>query len=96
MTLTEWEPQFEIKALAALTVVPAGSIGIGGQGTFDLSAPGVTTSVNPSTREVTITDAPVLMDSLAASVLNAVFPNGSPSRTTTSRAGTCSGICRCT
>jgi hypothetical protein len=77
MTLTEWEPQFEIKALAALTVVPAGSIGIGGQGTFDLSAPGVTTSVNPSTREVTITDAPVLMDSLAASVLNTVFPNGS-------------------
>jgi hypothetical protein len=77
MTLTEWEPQFEIKALAALTVVPAGSIGIGGQGTFDLNAPGASTSVNPSTREVTITDAPVLMDSLAASVLNAVFPNGS-------------------
>jgi hypothetical protein len=79
MTLTEWEPQFEIKALAALTVVPAGSIGIGGQGTFDLNAPGATTSVNPSTREVTITDAPVLMDSLAASVLNTVFPNATGS-----------------
>jgi hypothetical protein len=78
MTLTEWEPQFEIKALAALTVVPAGSIGIGGQGTFDLNAPGASTSVNPSTREVTITDAPVVMDPLAASVLNTVFPNGTP------------------
>jgi hypothetical protein len=78
ITLTEWEPQFEIKALAALTVVPAGSIGIGGQGTFDLNAPGASTSVNPSTREVTITDAPVVMDPLAASVLNTVFPNGTP------------------
>jgi hypothetical protein len=87
MTLTEWEPQFEIKALAALTVVPAGSIGIGGQGTFDLTAPAVpanppnppfpaaTTSVDPNTKQVTITGAPVIMDPLAASVLNTVFPN---------------------
>jgi hypothetical protein len=75
MTLTEWEMQFQLKGLGASVVVPAGPIGIGVQGDFDLGA--ATTSVDPNTKQITITEAPVLMDPLAANTINTVFPNGS-------------------
>jgi hypothetical protein len=73
---TEFEAQFELKAFASATVLPTGPIGVGSLGPFDLAA-AAATSANPNTREVTVTDAPVTMDGLSATVFNGVFPNGS-------------------
>lgn len=72
---TEWEAQFDLKALATNTVLPTGPVGIGSLGPFDLAA--ATTSADPNTKQVTVTGAPVTMDALSAFVFNQVFPNAS-------------------
>jgi hypothetical protein len=73
VTQTEFEAQFELKALASFTTLPTGPVGIGSLGTFDLAA--ATTSADVNTKQVTVTDAPVMLDSLSAFILNQVFPN---------------------
>ena len=74
---TDWEAQFDVKALASNTVFPSGPVGIAALGFFDLSK--ATTSADPNTKQVTLTGAPVGMDVLSALVLNDVFPNEGPS-----------------
>lgn len=73
---TEWEAQFDIGALASNTVFPTGPVGIAALGPFDL-AKATTVSADPTTRQVTISGAPVTMDFTAAIVFNNVFPNAS-------------------
>ena len=75
VTQTEWEDEFDIRALAANTVLPSGPVGIAQQGPFDLAA--ATTSADPNTRQVTVSGAPVTMDFFSAVILNNVFPNAS-------------------
>jgi hypothetical protein len=72
---TEFEAQFELKALASFTVLPTGPVGVSSLGMFDLAA--ATTSADANSKQITVTGAPVMMDSLAAFVLNQVFPNRS-------------------
>jgi hypothetical protein len=72
---SEWEAQFELKALAAFTTLPTGPVGIGSLGPFDLTA--ATTSADVNTKQITVTDAPVTLDGLSAFIFNQVFPNAS-------------------
>jgi hypothetical protein len=82
---TEFEAQFDVSAFASAIQIPAGSLGIGSLGPFDLASPNpglltpppATTSVDPNTRQIVISDAQVTMDQLSAVVFNDVFPNGS-------------------
>jgi hypothetical protein len=80
VTQTEWEAEFDIKALATNTTLPTGNIGFGALGPFNLAA-ATSSSADPSTKQVTVTLAPVRMDPLGAVVFNNVFPNatGNPS-----------------
>jgi hypothetical protein len=72
---TDFQAQFEAKALAALATLPTGPVGVASLGLLDLAA--ATTSADVNTKQVTVTDAPVTMAPLAAALLNMVFPNGS-------------------
>jgi hypothetical protein len=73
---TEWQAQFDLRALATSVTFPppTGNIGIGSLGPFDLAA--ATTSADPNTRQVTVSGAPVTMDPLSATIFNNVFPTG--------------------
>jgi hypothetical protein len=73
ITQTEFEAQFDIRALASFTTLPTGPVGIGSLGPFDLAA--ATTSADVSTKQITVTDAPVTLDGLSAFIFNQVFPN---------------------
>lgn len=75
VTQNSWEAEFDLHALATDTVLPAGPIGFGALGPFDLGA--ATVSADPATRHITITSAPVTMDPLSAVTFNSVFPRGS-------------------
>jgi hypothetical protein len=75
VTQTEFEAQFDLKSLASFTVLPTGPVGIGSLGAFDLAA--ATTSADVNTKQITVTDAPVRLDSLSAYIFNQVFPNAS-------------------
>jgi hypothetical protein len=70
---TEFEAQFDLRAFASAVLLPTGPIGVGSLGPFDLAA--ATTSADPNTKAVTVTGAPVTMDSLSATIFNQVFPN---------------------
>jgi hypothetical protein len=72
---TEWEAQFELKALASFTTLPTGPVGIASLGIFDLAA--ATTSADVNTKQITVTGAPVFLDGLSAFILNQVFPTRS-------------------
>ena len=82
---SEFEAQFDLKSFASATLLPTGSIGVGSLGAFDLASPNpglltpppATTSVDPNTKQIVITNAQVTMDQLAAVVFNNVFPNAS-------------------
>jgi hypothetical protein len=73
VTQTEFEAQFDLKALASNTTLPTGPVGIASLGPFDLSA--AATSADVNTRQITVTDAPVTLDGLSAFIFNQVFPN---------------------
>lgn len=75
VTQTEFEAQFDLRALASFTTLPTGPVGIGSLGPFDLAA--ATTSTDVNTKQITVTDAPVTLDGLSAFILNQVFPNAS-------------------
>jgi hypothetical protein len=75
VTQTEWEAQFDLKALASFTTLPTGPVGIGSLGPFDLAA--ATTSADVNTKQITVTGAPVTLDGLSAFIFNQVFPNRS-------------------
>jgi hypothetical protein len=75
VTQTEWEAQFDLKALASNTTLPTGPVGIAALGPFDLSA--ATTSADVSTKQITVTGAPVTLDGLSAFIFNQVFPTRS-------------------
>jgi hypothetical protein len=74
---TDFQAQFDVKGLAANATLPTGPIGLAVLGELDLAA--AATSADVNTKQVSVTDAPVRMVSLAAATLNGVFPNGSPS-----------------
>ena len=73
---TEWESEFDVRALASNTVFPTGGVGIAALGFFDL-AKATETSADPNTKQVTVSKAPVNMDFFSAFVFNQVFPNAS-------------------
>jgi hypothetical protein len=73
VTQTEFEAQFDLKALASFTTLPTGPVGIGSLGPFDLAA--ATTSADVNNKQIMVTDAPVTLDSLSAYIFNQVFPN---------------------
>ncbi len=75
VTQTAFEAQFDIHALASDTVLPYGAVGISALGPFDLAA--AATSADANTKQITVNQAPVTLDYLAAFVLNQVFPNAS-------------------
>jgi hypothetical protein len=75
ITNTEFEAQFDLKAFASFTTTPDGPVGLGALGTFDLAA--ATSSADVNTKQITVMDAPVTLDPLAAIILNTVFPNRS-------------------
>jgi hypothetical protein len=72
---TDFQANFFVKALSATATLPTGPIGNAVLGGLDLSA--ATTSADVNTKQLSVTDAPVMMSSLAAQTLNTVFPNGS-------------------
>jgi hypothetical protein len=74
---TGFQAQFDPKALAANATLPTGPLGLAALGDLDLAA--ATTSADVNTKQLSVTEAPVMMAPLAAATLNDVFPNGSPS-----------------
>jgi hypothetical protein len=72
---TDFQANLYIKALAATATLPTGPIGDAVLGGLDMAA--ATTSADVNTKQLTVTNAPVLMSPLAATTLNTVFPNGS-------------------
>ncbi len=68
-----------IESLTAHALPPGTDLGVGAVGTFDLS--GASMTLDPATGQVTISNVGVNLTSLAANVLNSLFPNesGNPS-----------------
>ena len=77
VTQTDFEIEFALNALSASAVLPTGPFGLAALG--DLHLDEGTTSVDPETKQVTISGVPVTVSFLAAQVLNSVFPNQSGS-----------------
>jgi hypothetical protein len=72
---TDFQAQFDPKALAANATLSTGPLGLAALGALDLAA--AATSADVNTKQLTVTNAPLTMSPLAAATLNDVFPNGS-------------------
>jgi hypothetical protein len=73
-----FQVHFNTNSLAANTVLPAGPLGVATLANLNLNSGN--TTLDPDTKQLTITGVPVPLDGLAAFVLNTTFPNvsGSP------------------
>jgi len=72
---SEFEAEFNNSALAANTILPTGPFGLATVGTLDIGAG--TLTLDPNTKQLTMTGVPVRFEALTALVLNSVFPNAS-------------------
>jgi hypothetical protein len=73
VTQTDFETDFALNAFSAQAVTPSGPLGLGAVGELHLDQG--TASVDPNTKDITISNVPLTLAFLAAQVLNTVFPN---------------------
>jgi hypothetical protein len=79
VTQTDFETDFALNAFSAQAITPTGPLGLGAVGELHLDQG--TVSIDPDTKDITVSDVPITLAFLAAQVLNTVFPNesGDPS-----------------
>jgi hypothetical protein len=75
LTSTNFQSEFDRNFLASFATLPDGSSIQAGLGTIDFSSG--TRSIDPNTKQLTVTGANVTLVGLAADTLNRVFPNES-------------------